>query len=369
MLLLLHQFGIRGMLGLLAVIAGSSATALLDTPWSLGPFLLLSAYLSIASLWLVLNEIRMLEAQSLTMQESADHRQSAQREYLLLGSIAQGIQLQLTRERRAQQLLQQKLDEISHSSHELEQSAVQVTRSAEQQRDAASTASAAVEELNVSILEVTHLADSSRQSSIEAGAQLEQSCSQLMALIKGISEMAQQALSTNELMRQLSINSQTINEMSTVIQGIADQTNLLSLNAAIEAARAGESGRGFSVVADEVRRLAKHSQESAAEISRTIEDIQTHIVSAGEQMSGLSSMAEISVHSSQEVRALLDNVRDLTDRLTEQVVQVAVSTEQQSQAVTEIATLADRVSQGNAENLRAADQAKTIAHHLAQLTE
>nr|WP_281419308.1 methyl-accepting chemotaxis protein [Marinobacterium ramblicola] len=181
--------------------------------------------------------------------------------------------------------------------------------------------------------------------------------------------MARQAQDTNELMRRLSVNSQTINEMSAVIQGIADQTNLLSLNAAIEAARAGESGRGFSVVADEVRRLAKHSQESAAEIGRTIEDIQTHILSAGEQMAGLSSMAELSVHSSEGVRSLLDSVRDLTERLTEQVVQVAVSTEQQSQAVAEIATLADQVSQGNAENLRAADQAKTIAHHLAQLTE
>jgi len=365
-LLLLHQFGIRGMIGSLALLACSSATVLLDTSYPLWPAVLLIAYLGGASLWLVLDEIRSLDSRWRSA-ESAERTPS--REYLLLAPIARSIQARINRERRAQQALQQKLDEISHSSQELEQSAVQVTHSAEQQRDAAGTASAAVEELHLSIREVTLLADSSRQSSVEAGEQLQQSRTQLLALIQGISDMAQQAQSTNEMMRRLSVNSQTITEMSTVIQDIADQTNLLSLNAAIEAARAGESGRGFSVVADEVRRLAKHSQESAAEIGRTIGDIQSHILSAGEQMSGLSTMAEHSVHSSEEVRALLDNVRDLTHRLTEQVVQVAVSTEQQSLAVSEIAALADQVSRGNSDNLSAADQARTIAHHLAHLTE
>ncbi|WP_439862336.1 methyl-accepting chemotaxis protein [Pseudomonas sp. MBLB4136] len=180
--------------------------------------------------------------------------------------------------------------------------------------------------------------------------------------------MAQQAQATNELILQLHSNSHTINEMSGTIRGIADQTNLLALNAAIEAARAGESGRGFAVVADEVRRLAQHSQESAAEISRNIESVQRHIQGATVQVAGLSELAQGSAEGSEAVRNLLDRVQQCTWQLTEQVDQVAVSTEQQGKAVAEIAELADHVRQGNADNLRAADQARTIAHHLAHLT-
>ncbi|KEA62293.1 Methyl-accepting chemotaxis protein [Marinobacterium lacunae] len=367
MRLLLHQLGLHGLIGLVALLPLASFALYMTTSYSLLPSLLIIAYLSMSGLWITLFELSLLQHDCEAQAEGQGIPGAT--EYLILKPLSRAFYASVTRERRIQQRLQQKLDEISHASHELETSAEQVTHSAEYQRDAASTASAAVEELNVSILEVTELANNSRQSSIAATEQLQQSCKELLQLIDAISAMAQQALSTNELMRQLSHNSQTINEMSCVIQGIADQTNLLSLNAAIEAARAGESGRGFSVVADEVRRLAKSSQQSAAEISRNIDDIQTHIQEAGAQMSSLSTKAEQSVQVSEAVRTLLEGVRSLTDRLTEEVVQVAVSTEQQSQAVAEIANLADQVSQGNAENLRSADQARTIAHHLAHLTE
>ncbi|MGQ7956818.1 methyl-accepting chemotaxis protein [Pseudomonas sp. SP16.1] len=180
--------------------------------------------------------------------------------------------------------------------------------------------------------------------------------------------MTRQAQATDQLILQLSSNSHTINEMSGTIRGIAEQTNLLALNAAIEAARAGESGRGFAVVADEVRRLAQHSQESAAEISRNIDSVRQHIQGATVQVAGLSELAQRSARSSEAVCSLLDRVQQCTRQLTEQVDQVAVSTEQQGKAVAEIAELADRVRQGNADNLKAADQARTIAHHLAHLT-
>ena len=286
----------------------------------------------------------------------------------MLRPIGSSLQQLLSREQRQQQLLQQRLDEISHSSHELEQSAVLVTRNAHGQSDAASTAAAAVEQLNVSIVQVAALADESRQTSVRASEQLEDGIEQLTSLVRQVSEMAQQAIATNELILQLNNNSHTINEMSGTIRGIATQTNLLALNAAIEAARAGESGRGFAVVADEVRRLALHSQESAAEISRNIESVQLHIQGATVQVSDLTALAHRSADSSEAVRSLLDQVQQRTRQLTEQVDQVAVSTEQQGKAVAEIAELADRVRQGNADNLKAADQARAIAHHLAHLT-
>lgn len=364
--LLLRELGIVGMIGTLLVISltgGALAAATLPT----GPLWAVLAYLAIASLWLLLQEIGQLQRYC---ENSALHgaQEPISAAEWLLQPIKRSFQQWLSREQRQQQLLQQRLDEISHSSHELEQSAALVTSNVEGQSESATVAAAAVEQLNVSILQVATLADESRQTSIVASEQLADGIDQLTNLVRQVSEMAQQAITTNELIFQLNTNSHTINEMSGTIRGIASQTNLLALNAAIEAARAGESGRGFAVVADEVRRLALYSQESAAEISRNIESVQQHIKDATVQVSDLTNLAHRSAASSESVCALLNQVQQRTVQLTGQVDQVAVSTEQQGKAVAEIAELADRVRQGNADNLLAADQARSIAHHLAHLT-
>ncbi|AXL70992.1 methyl-accepting chemotaxis protein [Pseudomonas aeruginosa] len=368
-LLLLRELGVIGMLRTLlgiALASGAMALWMPAQPAALAWALL--AYLAISSLWLLWRELLQLQGYCDDSTRQASQEPLGATDWVLLQPIGRSLQQWLHREHRQQQLLQQRLDEISHSSQELEQSAVLVTRNAESQSDAASMAAAAVEQLNVSIVQVAALADESRQSSLVASEQLSDGIGRLTEMMQQVAEMTRQAETTNELILQLSSNSHTINEMSGTIRGIADQTNLLALNAAIEAARAGESGRGFSVVADEVRRLAQHSQESAAEISRNIESVQRHIQGATVQVAGLSEQAQRSARSSEAVCNLLDQVQRCTRQLTEQVDQVAVSTEQQGKAVAEIAELADRVRQGNADNLKAADQARTIAHHLAHLT-
>lgn len=369
-LLLMHHVGLGGLLLIFAVLAVLGLAQPYLLPWSGStPFLIALTYLGGGTLWHVRGEVACLTVHCAELLEAGAPRQAAAQVGPLLDPLAQRMQKLLGRARRDRLALQQRLDEISHSSQELEQSAVMVTRSAERQSDAASTASAAVEELNVGIRDVAQLADTSRQNSVEASGQLEQSLEQLGLLVDRVSGMAQQAVTTNELMEELRATSSTINEMSSVIQGIADQTNLLSLNAAIEAARAGETGRGFAVVADQVRRLALHSQESAAGIGLNIGEVQGYIQAASEQMSALSEMAGINVKSSDQVRSLLEQAYNHTRQLTEQVMQVAVSTDEQSQAITEIAALSEQVSQGNVDNLKAAEQARTIAHHLADLTE
>jgi len=366
--LLLREWGIVGMIRtLLAISLAAGATALTAATLPTGPLWAVLAYLAIASLWLLLQEIAQLQRDCEDAAQPGAQEPASAAEWLLQ-PIRRSFQHRLNREQRQQQLLQQRLDEISHSSYELEQSAALVTRNAQGQSESATVAAAAVEQLNVSILQVAALADESRQTSVVASEQLADGISQLTNLVRQVSEMAQQAITTNELILQLNTNSRTINEMSGTIREIASQTNLLALNAAIEAARAGESGRGFAVVADEVRRLALHSQESAAEISRNIESVQQHIKHATVQVSDLTHLAHRSAASSETVCALIDQVQQHTLQLTGQVDQVAVSTEQQGKAVAEIAELADRVRQGNADNLQAADQARSIAHHLAHLT-
>ncbi len=367
--LLLGALGIGGMLRLLlGITVAGLALAWFVPALATEPLWAVLAYLALTSLWLLQQALERLQTYCESAAPPALQDTASSVRSLLVQPLERSLQQWLSRERRQQQLMQQRLDEISHSSHELEQSAVLVTRNAHGQSDVASTAAAAVEQLNVSIVQVAALADESRQTSVQASEQLADGIVQLTSLVQQVSEMAQQAITTNELILQLHSNSHTINEMTGTIRGIARQTNLLALNAAIEAARAGESGRGFAVVADEVRRLALHSQESAAEIGRNIDSVQVHIQSATLQVSDLTALAHRSAESSEAVRSLLDQVQQRTRQLTEQVDQVAVSTEQQGKAVAEIAELADRVRQGNAENLKAADQARTIAHHLAHLT-
>jgi methyl-accepting chemotaxis protein len=249
--LLLRELGIVGMIRTLLAISltgGALTAATLPT----GPLWAVLAYLATASLWLLLQEIGQLQRYC---ENSALHgaQEPVSAAEGLLQQIRRSFQQRLNREQRQQQLLQQRLDEISHSSHELEQSAALVTSNAEGQSESATVAAAAVEQLNVSILQVAALADESRQTSIVAREQLANGIDQLTDLVRQVSEMAQQAITTNNLILQLNTNSRTINEMSGTIRAIASQTNLLALNAAIEAARAGDSGRGFAVVADEDR--------------------------------------------------------------------------------------------------------------------
>lgn len=368
-LLLAHELGFVGMIRVVLGLSLAGAAAALALP-SLGhglALILLPLYLAFASLWLLLREMQQLQHYCEQASQS-DVGPLSGSAWVLTQPLAQSLQQLLSHNRRQQQLMQQRLDEISHSSQELEQSAVLVTRNAESQSSAATIAASAVEELNVSILQVAGLASQSRTTSIQTNEELADGAQQLTTLVQELSDMAQQAITTNELIQELSTNSNTINEMSDTIRGIAAQTNLLALNAAIEAARAGEQGRGFAVVADEVRRLALHSQDSAAEITRNIESVQNHVQAATQQVSAQTELAHRSAESSQTVRTLLQQVQLRTRELIEQVDQVAISTEQQGQAATEIATLSDRVQQGNEDNLKAADQARTIAHHLAHLT-
>lgn len=354
-------FSLLLLMGLLLTLPRWSSAAV-------APLIGLLCYLMVAALWRIHNEVSRLRDYCAEALDTNSFSPPDSSQWVVLRPVIGFLQPLLMGLERQQQRLQQRLEEISHASQELENSAIAVTRNAEQQSDTAMTAATAVEQLNVTIGQVAQLADASRQGSLEASAQLLNSAQQLTVLVQQVAEMAQQAETTHQLIQSLRAQSNTINAMSGTIRGIAEQTNLLALNAAIEAARAGDSGRGFAVVADEVRRLAQHSQESAAVISRNSETVQAHIGHATDNVSSLSRLAVHSAEQAEAVREQLAWVQNTVQVMTDQVIQVAVSTKQQGQAVAEIAALADHVRQGNQDNLISADQARAIAHHLARLT-
>lgn len=145
-----------------------------------------------------------------------------------------------------------------------------------------------------------------------------------------INSLADEIIHSTDVINQLSENSSNIANMLAVIKGIAEQTNLLALNAAIEAARAGEQGRGFAVVADEVRTLASRTQTSAQEIEEVMTTIQTGITDAVGVMGRSHEMAQNTVESSSSVRTALEEIVDMIQNISAINSQISVSADEQT---------------------------------------
>lgn len=160
----------------------------------------------------------------------------------------------------------------------------------------------------------------------------------------GMQKLSDNVDNASHVVQQLRAGTQSIGDVVTVIRSIAEQTNLLALNAAIEAARAGEQGRGFAVVADEVRTLASRTQESTANIEGIIEELQSTAVNAVDVMESSCSEAENSVQLNQQVQQVLTDIASVISEFQSQTFEIATAVEQQ-------ASVADDVSK-NIENVR-----------------
>ena len=187
--------------------------------------------------------------------------------------------------------------------------------------------------------------------------------------IKAIDHINREVLRTADTIGQLEQQCSQIGGVINVIRGIAEQTNLLALNAAIEAARAGEQGRGFAVVADEVRSLANRTQGATVEIQQMIEQLQSGARASVTAMSAASHEAQEGVGLAQEAKQAFGAITEKVDRMVDTNAIIASAIEQQGAVVNEIERNVVRISDGSDEALQVANAARDAARQIHQLTE
>ncbi|PHU99464.1 methyl-accepting chemotaxis protein [Iodobacter sp. BJB302] len=234
---------------------------------------------------------------------------------------------------------------LANASEQLNKETAQISRGSQMTSEATSSTAAAIEEMTVSI---SHISSSARETELNShqaaelateGEKMAQHAADEIRRISGdISSAA-------GLIRGLVDRSREIDSMSAVIKEIADQTNLLALNAAIEAARAGEQGRGFAVVADEVRKLAERTSGATQDITRTIRAVQDDTDIAAGSMDLVQSQVAQGVDLVEKAASALREINGMARLTLEKTRDVANATQEQSQVSNSIAGNVERIAQ------------------------
>ena len=259
-------------------------------------------------------------------------------------------------------------EQVAAAADRLFNASEEVADKARRQSDAASSMAASVEEMAVSIDQVKENAHEAHGISVEAGSISEEGAAVIHGAASEMRKISEAVQSSTAIVEELGRQSDQITSIVNTIRDIADQTNLLALNAAIEAARAGEQGRGFAVVADEVRKLAERTSLSTKEIAEMVGKIQGGTRSAvGSMQAGVNQVSH-GVDLANRAGDSIERIRDGAQRVTQVVNGISYSIAEQSSASNEIAHQLETIAQMSEESAVAVRHTADAARELHALS-
>ena len=264
--------------------------------------------------------------------------------------------------------------EVEHQAKRVEQISGESNQAVAGQRSQIEQVATAMNEMSATAQEVARSAAAAVDSAQSVNQETVNGRALVESQVGSIQRLAGEIDQSVEVINKLASDSASISQVLDVIKGIAEQTNLLALNAAIEAARAGEQGRGFAVVADEVRNLAKRTQQSTEEIESMIAKLQGGVGAAVKAMSTSHQMADTTVSESGKVQVALENILAAVGMIVDQNQQIATAAEEQTavaqdidQNIVEISQAGERTAEGASHTEQASRELSGLVARLKQL--
>ena len=256
---------------------------------------------------------------------------------------------------------------LASAAEETSALSLQSSESLQEQQSSITQVATAVEEMSVSISEVAQNATNAASSAQSAQEVSNDANTKISRTINDLGQLDKEISNASSVIKTLESDTHEIGSVLEVIRGIADQTNLLALNAAIEAARAGEQGRGFAVVADEVRTLASKTQESTANIEKMINKLQDSSNEAVQVMTVSRDVCEHTLTDAHTTAEMIKVMDSEIDSITEMAELIATAVEEQSCVADEISKNISSINDAAYENLTASTQISTAGEDISKI--
>jgi len=284
-----------------------------------------------------------------------------------LGVLQQGIQQMGVTLRELIGGIRDGVSQISSAAEEMSAVTLQTSAGVNSQKEETDQVATAMHEMSATVHEVARNAEQAAQAATEADIEAHDGDRVVAEVITQIERMASEVIRSSEAMTALQSDSDKIGSVMGVIRAVAEQTNLLALNAAIEAARAGEAGRGFAVVADEVRGLAQRTQKSTEEIEQLVSALHGGTQQVAAIMQSSRSLTDSSVELARRAGTSLTSITRTVSNIQAMNQQIATAAEQQSAVAEEISRSVVNVRDVSEQTAAASEQTATASVELARL--